>query len=257
MSNVIVAIICNVVAGLILVSGIINSIKCGWKVALTKLILSCGNVVGTYFLTPFVSNKLLGIEREGITLLQVVSPFGITQPMVNACLFTIIFIMFYLFTLIVCSIVRHCLVKSMKKEATINKAKIKRAKSINPKAERVARKTAWKEMVNAYKSKNNFGTRLLSFLMNLIVSVALGIVVLMPFGYISKAFVESKPYLHDGYSQYTLNGIIGENFFDWAIHAEESTTNEEEEVEEVTPCEHSYVEGVCEHCGEEEVVVEE
>ena len=60
MTEIIVAIICNLLAALVLVSGILTSLKCGWKVSLTKFIMVICGAVGTYFLTPVLSGLLLG-----------------------------------------------------------------------------------------------------------------------------------------------------------------------------------------------------
>ena len=73
MAEIIVAIICNLIAALVLVSGVLTSLKCGWKVALTKFLLVGGGAVGTFFLTPILSNKLLGITYGDIALKTVLS----------------------------------------------------------------------------------------------------------------------------------------------------------------------------------------
>ena len=52
MANVIVAVACNLVAVLILFSGLFSALRIGWKVSLTKFILTLGGGVGAYFLTP-------------------------------------------------------------------------------------------------------------------------------------------------------------------------------------------------------------
>ena len=78
MAEIIVAIICNLIASLVLVSGVLTSLKCGWKVALTKFLLVGGGAVGTFFLTPVLSNKLLGITRSKVALESVLSNYNIS-----------------------------------------------------------------------------------------------------------------------------------------------------------------------------------
>ena len=236
MAEIIVAIICNLIVALVLVSGVLTSLKCGWKVALTKFLLVGGGAVGTFFLTPVLSDKLLGITHSEVTLEAVLSNYNISQPTVNSIIFLALFLAFYGLALIVCKIVRHCLIKSMHKKATVNKAKIRRARSINPRAERAARRTAWREMKMEYNSTNNFWKRLLSLVLHTAVSVALGIVLLMPFGYIAKDMNHNgdKAFLEKGYD-YTLNSIIGDKFSDWAVHAEHEEVKEEPNEEEQEP----------------------
>lgn len=231
-----VAIVFNLIAALVLVSGVLTSIKCGWKVALTKFLLVGVGAVVTFFLTPVLSDKLLGITHSEVALKAVLSNYNISQPTVNSIIFLALFLTFYGLTLIVCKIVKHCLIKSMHKKVTVNKAKIRRARSINPKAERAARRTAWREMKMEYNSTNNFWKRLLSLVLHTAVSVALGIVLLMPFGYIAKDMNHNgdKEFLEKGY-EYTLNGIIGDKFSDWAIHAEYEEVKEEPSEEEQEP----------------------
>ena len=217
--NIIVAVGCNLVAVMILVSGIFSGIKNGWKVSLVKLFLSVGSFFGSYFLTPTLSDKLLGIAVEGRTLGSIIIPNYLSLGSVNSVLFTLIFLAFYALTLFICKIVKICLVNSLKDKKE-NKAKMIRAKSINPKAERMARRAAKKQLKLAYQQmKNKFWSRFFGCFIGIIVSVAVGIVTLMPFGYIAKLMNKNgdKTYLENGY-EYTLNGLIPESVFDWTIH---------------------------------------
>lgn len=233
MTEIIVAIICNLIAALVLVSGVLTSLKCGWKVALTKFLLVGGGAVGTFFLTPVLSDKLLGITHSGVSLETMLSNYNISQPTVNSIIFLALFLAFYGLALLVCKVVRHCLIKSMHKKVAINKAKIRRARSINPRAERAARRTAWREMKAEYNAVNNWWKKLISVVLHLIVSVALGIALLMPFGYIAKDinYNGEKAFLEKGY-EYTLNGVIGDKFSDWAVHAKYEEVKEDTEEEQ-------------------------
>ena len=96
-----------------------------------------------------------------------------------------------------------------------------------------------------------------------VVAIVVSIIVLMPFGYIgedmNRASCGDKQYLETGFD-YTLNGLIDEKinfkFFDWLISAEEQAPEidtESDEIDDETICEHSFVAGVCEKCGEAEV----
>ena len=217
--NIIVAVACNLVAVMILVSGIFSGIKNGWKVSLVKLFLTAGSLVGVYFLTPTLSDKLLGIAVEGRTLGSIIIPNYLSLGSVNSVIFTALFLAFYAFILFVCKIVKICLVNSLKDKKE-NKAKMIRAKSINPKAERMARRAAKKQLKLEYQQmKNRFWSGFFGCFIGIIISVAVGIVTLMPFGYIAKLMNKNgdKPYLEKGY-EHTLNGLIPESVFDWTIH---------------------------------------
>ena len=217
--NIIVAVICNLVAVMILVSGIFSGIKNGWKVSLIKLFLAVGSFFGSYFLTPVLSDNLLGTTVDSTTLGSLIVPKYLSLASVNSVLFTLIFLAFYALTLFICKIVKICLVNSLKDKKE-NKAKMIRAKSINPKAERMARRAAKKQLKLEYQQmKNKFWSRFFGCFIGIIVSVAVGIVTLMPFGYIAKLMNKNgdKPYLEEGY-EYTLNGLIPESVFDWTIH---------------------------------------
>ena len=237
--NIIVAVLCNLVAAMILVSGIFSGIKNGWKVSLVKLFLTAGSLVGVYFLTPTFSDNLLGIAVEGRTLGSIIIPNYLSLGSVNSVIFTALFLAFYAFILFVCKIVKICMINALKNKKE-NKAKMLRAKSINPRAERMARRAAKKQLKAQYQQmKNRFWSRFFGCFINIIVAAAVGVVTLMPFGYIAKIMNKNgdKAYLVDGF-EYTLNGVIPESVFDWAIHNEKAPTTDEvpeDGNEDVTP----------------------
>ena len=229
MANVIVAVACNLIATFILISGIFSSIRDGWKVALTKLILVLGGGVGTYFLTPVVSDKFYAVEGIETVLSKVGG--GISIGTINSCIFLVLFMLFYAIILMICSIVRHCMIKKLRNKR-LNKLKLRRARSINPRAERMAAKAEWKALKLKYAEQRRWYHSLISGFIGSIIAVVVGFVVLMPYGYIAKDinYKGDKEYLTKGY-EYTLNGIIPDKASDFLVHAE---TNEDEvpEVEE-------------------------
>lgn len=223
MANIIVAIACNLVALSILISGIFNAIHNGFRVTLIKFIMALGGGVGAYFLTPYVSNKFYGIEGMSTVLKGKIS-----QSTINGCIFLLWFLAFYLFTLIVCKIVRHCIIKKLRNKK-LNKLKIKRAKSINPSAEKAAKKAEWRALKLKYAESKRWYHKLFSFIFGAVISIVVGYVILLPFGYISKDM--KKPYLIKGYN-YTLNGVMGEKVSDFLVHAEKEIPAVEEENKE-------------------------
>lgn len=251
MASIIVAIVCNLIAALILVAGIFNAISNGWKVSLVKFALTCGALIGTYFLTPALVSLIIGVE--GVAALM--SQLAINKVAVSSVVFILSFLIFDLIIIMICSIVKHCLIKSFQNKK-LNRARMKRAQSINPRAERAARKSAWKALKYEYKNSNSrWWKKLLSIFLGMIISVVIGLVVLMPFGVISNNIVEVNPekvYLNEGYGK-TLNGLIGDDFFNWVLRVEATEeVPEETPAPEEIPCEHSFESGSCTLCGEPE-----
>lgn len=223
-ANIIVAVACNLVALLVLLSGLFSAKSNGLKVTLVKLFFVVGGVVGSYFLTPVISDKLYNIEKVP----ELFSQIGISKGSINSCIFLAFFLVVYALALGVCSIVKHALIKKMQNKK-LNKAKMKRAQSINPSAEKAVRKAEWKAAKRLYKEKRKWYSQLFACLLGIVVALATGIIMLMPFGYIGKDInVKSgKTYLVDGF-EYTLNGLIPESVFDWAVHKESSVTKDPE-----------------------------
>lgn len=249
--NVLVAIICNLVTVLIILGCILGAGRRSWKVSLVRLgvLLACG--VGCYFATPALSSAICGIPVASMTLGVILAKLGISIYTLNSILFTAMFAIGYGFNSIICNLVKHQLIKSHRNKSE-NSAKIKRAKSINPTAERLARKAEWRNMKYKYAAGNRGLRKALAIAFNSLTAVLLSLVVLMPFGYIAEdmnaASEGSRSFLEAGFDC-TLNGVIDEKIefkvFDWLISADKQSL-----------CEHSFEEGVCEHCGESEASAE-
>lgn len=255
-TTILVAVICNIVAALILLSGIFTSAKNSWKLALIKFCLTAGSGVGIYFATPALSNIITNVAVESTTIGAILANLGVSTLTVNSILFTVMFVFAYGLMAIIYNIVRHAMIKSFRNKSQ-NSAKMKRARSINPKAEKLAKRAEWRDLTTQYKSSNNWFKRLISILLGSITAIILGLIVLMPFGYVAEDLNKAgKVNLETGFD-YTLNGVIDNNIdfkvFDWLVSAQEQEIEESEEPE-APSCEHSYIEGVCEHCGEAEVV---
>ena len=235
MANVIVAVACNLVAALILFSGLFSALRIGWKVSLTKFILTLGGGVGAYFLTPVISDKLYAVEKVPALLTEL----HISVGTINSCIFLLWFLIFYAVILMVCNIVKHALIKRLQ-EKSENRAKLRRARSINPRAEKIARRSAWRALKAEYRAKNNWWRKLISGFLGAITAVIVGIVVLVPYKYVAADVNHAgdKNYLEDGYA-YTLNGIIDDKIefelFDWMIHNEVKEETQPEVTPEETP----------------------
>ena len=155
-----------------------------------------------------------------------VNDLQISIASINAVLYTLMFIVCYAINSIICNIIRYRMIRAYKTN-NINNAKLKRAKSINPKAEKLAKKAMYREMHQAYAKDNKWYKRLVAGFFGAIIGVAVSLVVLMPFGYIgkdiNKAQANKAEYLETGFD-YTLNGIIDDKiefkFFDWLVSAE-------------------------------------
>lgn len=222
MNSILVAVICNVVAALIVLAGVLSSARNSWKLSLIKFCLTIAGGVGIYFAVPAASNAILAIPAQESTIGALLMNLGVSVASINAILFAVMFLVWFGITAIVCSIVKHILIKSYRNKSE-NSAKIKRAKSINHKAERLAKKAAWRDMKAQYKASNRWYKRTISIVLGSIVSVLVSLIVLMPFGYIAKDLNKAangeKAYLEEGFN-YTLNGVIDDadfNVFDYII----------------------------------------
>jgi hypothetical protein len=245
MADIVVAVVCNLVAVLFLVSGIFSAISNGVKVTFVKLFLTAGGGVGAYFLTPVASDKIYAVKGVETALGEIGG--GISMGTVNSCLFLAIFMIFYAFSLFVCNVVRHCLIKKLRSKK-LNKLKMKRARSINPRAEKMAKKAEWKALKSKYKENRKWYHRFFSGLIGAIIAVAVGFVVLMPYGYFVKDFNYrgNRNYLEKGY-EYTLNGVIGSEVADKIIHLEtKEETPENEEAPEMEGSESENADGITE-----------
>lgn len=250
-AEIIVAIICNLVAALVLICGLLSSNKSGWRVSLSRLVLVLAGVVGTYFLTPVVSSKVLGLTytfgEEQITLASMLSTnYNISEVTVKSCVFLLIFLAFVGLSNFVCSIIRVALIRKIKRGLSENRAKIRRARSINPKAEKAARRTAKRALIMSYIKSNIGWKRFSCFVMEAIVSLVIGVAILMPYGYIAKDINHNgdKSFLVKGY-EYTLNGVLDKKgVLDWIVKEKKEEHKVEDEV----------VEEVLLEVGEEEVI---
>lgn len=287
MIDIIVAILCNLVPAFILICGIISGIKSGIRISILNLISVLSAGVLAYFACPLISNKLtslsIAINESSIYILDILKVNGVSIGTINSVIYLISFVIIYLFGLLFCNLIKNTFILNKLKDKTENKARLKRAKSINPKAERIAKKTMVKALKVKFDNSLNWWNRLISTLIYIVASLLIGFIVLIPYKFIASDLVaidSNKQYLLNGYN-YTINGLIEKHIsFDidgWLINAIDKgeETPEEPPVETPcehiyaegvctlcgeaepieVPCEHSYVEGVCEHCGEEETIV--
>ena len=240
MGSVIVAIICNLVALLVIICGLINGARNSWKVSLIRFLLVIAGGVGIFFLNPIVTEavgKIMLSKAENITVAQFlmgdvargIDGIGMSLASFNSIFFTLLVLVWYGIVSIVCKIVRHALIKSYRHDKA-NKAKAKRARSINPKAEKKAKKARWKALQKEYKDNNKKFKKFISCILSFITAVVLSVIILMPFDYIGEDINRradgKKAYLEKGY-YYTLNGVIDEKIdfkvFDWLVDAEETS----------------------------------
>lgn len=221
MVDILVAIGFNLIAVLILVSGIFSALKNGVRVSLVKFILTLGAGVGCYFLIPTLVDKITPITVNGTTLGTIFSELGISIGTISSIVFTLCFLAFYAFILIICNIVRHALIKKLRNK-NVNKAKMARAKSINSRAEKAARKSEWKSLKFKFKENRKWYHKVIAIILGAIVAVVVGFVTLLPIGYIGNDLEADT--VRNGY-KYTLNGVICDgiedfDFGDWVLHIE-------------------------------------
>jgi hypothetical protein len=137
--NIIVAIVCNLIFLLILASGVFSSLKNGWKVSLAKFGFVMSGFWATYLLTPALSEGILSISSNGMHLKDVIIPEYLTLGAFNSIIFTFLFLIFYGIALLGCKLLKIQLINDFKDKKLV-KVKMIKAKSVNPKAEKMERK---------------------------------------------------------------------------------------------------------------------
>lgn len=218
MEIIIVAIICNLIMALLILSGVLSAMRNGIKLTLIKLFMMLTGGVGAYFLAPLISNSIYKIE--GMEALLSNPNVGISYSTINSCLFLLWFLLFYAIALMACSIIKHFMIKNLRDKGS-DSLKIKRAKSINPKAERAVARAKWKVLKSKYLEKLMWYNRLISGILGAIISIVVGYITIMPYGYIAKDISnkeKDKIYLSNGY-EYTLNGLVGDSASDFLANS--------------------------------------
>lgn len=260
--NTIIAITCNLIVALILVSGILSTFRAGIRVSGLRLLFTVIACVGAFFLTPAISKPILGLtvqaatEETPVILLSdiLIDKVGMSLTLINSIIYLIIFIIFYFIGSLVCKVFKHSFIRGIR-EKSANRARIRRAKSINPKAERAARRSEFKQMRLEYRASLKWWRRLISCFLGAISAFIVGFVVLIPVGQVFKFMNRegNRSYLEEGY-KYTINGLIEDkvdfDFDGWLVHGDVEVKEPEEE----TPveCTHEWGEdGKCTKCGVE------
>lgn len=260
--NTIIAITCNLIVALILISGILSTFRAGIRVSGLRLLFTIIACVGAFFLTPAISKPILGLTVQAATeeiptiLLSdiLIDKVGMSLTLINSIIYLIIFIIFYFIGSLVCKVFKHSFIRGIR-EKSANRARIRRAKSINPKAERAARRSEFKQMRLEYRASLKWWRRLISCFLGAISAFIVGFVVLIPVGQVFKFMNRegNRSYLEEGY-KYTINGLIEDkvdfDFDGWLVHGDVEVKEPEEE----TPveCVHEWGEdGKCTKCGVE------
>lgn len=263
--NTIIAITCNLIVALILVGGVLSTFRAGIRVSGLRLLFTILACVGAFFLTPAISKPILGLtvqaatEETSVILLSdiLIDKVGMSLTLINSIIYLIIFIIFYFIGSLVCKVFKHSFIRGIR-EKLANRARIRRAKSINPKAERAARRSEFKQMRLEYRASLKWWRRLISCFLGAISAFIVGFVVLIPVGQVFKFMNRNgdRSYLEEGY-RYTINGLIEDkvdfDFDGWLVHGDVEIKDPEEE----TPveCIHEWGEdGKCTKCGIEKPV---
>lgn len=263
--NTIIAITCNLIVALILVGGVLSTFRAGIRVSGLRLLFTILACVGAFFLTPAISKPILGLtvqaatEETSVVLLSdiLIDKVGMSLTLINSIIYLIIFIIFYFIGSLVCKVFKHSFIRGIR-EKSANRARIRRAKSINPKAERAARRSEFKQMRLEYRASLKWWRRLISCFLGAISAFIVGFVVLIPVGQVFKFMNRNgdRSYLEEGY-RYTINGLIEDkvdfDFDGWLVHGDVEIKDPEEE----TPveCIHEWGEdGKCTKCGIEKPV---
>lgn len=216
MASTLVAIICNIITLAVIAGGVITTFRLGIKLAAIRLGLTVAGAVGAFFLTPLISTMVTSIMFDSHTLLEMFNSMGVSLYTINSILFALVFLILYLVTSLVFSFIQHIFIQKLTgKFDRQNNARLKRAKSINPKAERKAKREEYRNMRSTYRSHFSWWKKLISGALGGVSTLLIAIVLLIGFNAISTDLVaqdsETNQYLLDGY-QYTLNGFVEDTF---------------------------------------------
>ena len=182
-----------IILGLILL-GLFVGKKNGWKVELTKLILTVGAGIGFYFLAPVLTEAL--VPLIGIDILAV--PYSIA--VLNNLILFLLVIIFYA---ILCSIIRCIVDKHVIKKYQIVRLKIKGKKNRN--INRLNKKQFKLRIKEAKKQSTS--SKVIGSILGIVLALALSLVIFMLFKYVLLMLSDVNANLYYIF-QYTIFGQL-------------------------------------------------
>ena len=201
--NIYLPIITNFIIALVLLTGVLVGKANGFKLQLIKFILVCGSLVGTYFLTPIVSNALLGIEAIN----NFIAYHGIFATTFNSFIF---FAMSMIVYLIISAII--VAIRDASRKAPVAK-KLNSAKSIKPRKELRRERKRFNRLHGRQISKCS---KVFGAILGFILAVIIGYVIMIPTKCALNNMATNDEKLEQvtaGY-EYTMYNVFDEKVFD-------------------------------------------
>ena len=201
--NIYLPIITNFIIALVLLTGVLVGKANGFKLQLIKFILVCGSLVGTYFLTPIVSNALLGIEAIN----NFIAYHGIFATTFNSFIF---FAMSMIVYLIISAII--VAIRDASRKAPVAK-KLNSAKPIKPRKELRRERKRFNRLHGRQISKCS---KVFGAILGFILAVIIGYVIMIPTKCALNNMATNDEKLEQvtaGY-EYTMYNVFDEKVFD-------------------------------------------
>ena len=192
-------IITNIVIALVLLTGIFVGAKNGWKIELSKLILTIGGLVGCYFLQPTVTAWVSGFEFLA----------KVPTLILSSSVYTILFILVYLIISLILSIIKKA--TSTKEIQGINGAKRVKVKGFDKKTTKKLRKEDKKfRKLNREVKQLRKVSRVFGAFLGFIIALFVGFALMLPTKAVFNRISETQPELEEvnnGY-EYTIYGVL-------------------------------------------------
>lgn len=192
--NIWLPIITNLIILGILVAGIFVGKKNGWKIELSKFILSAATIVGLYFLCPIVTKALLGIEA----IMQICLQIPYFAVAINSIVYLVLFLFVYMIISLICGAIRrHQINKQLN---TVKAIKIKRTKGqkIDRKSARQVKREnhkRFKEQRRALIKARTKKNKVFGALLGILTAVLVSFMVMLPIKYVFKGIAQAQPEL--------------------------------------------------------------
>ena len=192
-------IITNIVIALVLFTGLFVGAKNGWKIELSKLILTFGGLIGCHFLQPIVTAYVSGFEFLA----------NVPTAILTSSVYSILFILTYLIVSLILSIIKKA--ASTKQIQGINGAKKVKVKGFDKKTTKKLRKEEKRfNKQNREKKQLRKTSRVFGAIFGLIVAIIVGFALILPARAIFNTISETQPELEEvnnGYD-YTIYGVL-------------------------------------------------
>ena len=192
-------IITNIVIALVLLTGLFVGAKNGWKIELSKLILTVGGLIGCHFLQPIVTTWVSGFEFLA----------NVPTAILTSSVYSILFILTYLIVSLILSIIKKA--TSTKQIQGINGAKKVKVKGFDKKTTKKLRKEEKRfNKQNREKKQLRKVSRIFGAVLGFIIAIIVGFALMLPTKAVFNTISETQSELEEvnnGYD-YTIYGVL-------------------------------------------------